>query len=143
MDQHDPVVMQAIANVMGTQTFDAGCLGPPPRRTQAIYDEIRRLDLARLDEAECRRTAEIQPNLKTGNNVDVLPASLSMTRSINGRSMGLAASDRDGQCREAATPVAPAPVTSFTVIRRRPGPASQRASAAPDTARPAGRVAWA
>ena len=81
MDKRDPVVMQAIANVIGTRTIDAGCLGPPPGQTQAIYDEIKRLDRERL-EAEHRRTVEIQPNLKTGNDADVLFASLSVTPSI-------------------------------------------------------------
>ena len=111
MDKRDPVVMQAIANIIGTRTMDAGCLGPPPGQTQAIYDEIKRLDRARL-EAEHRRTVEIQPNLKTDNDADVLFTSLSMAGSINGRSMRLASSDRDGRCREATTPV-PAPMTSL------------------------------
>ncbi len=53
MDKRDPVVMQAIANVIGAENEDEGCLGPPPGKTQAIYDEIRRLDRARL-EAEHR-----------------------------------------------------------------------------------------
>jgi hypothetical protein len=60
MDKRDPVVMQAIANVIGTRTMDAGCLGPPPGQTQAIYDEIKRLDRVRL-EAEHWRAAEIKP----------------------------------------------------------------------------------
>ena len=30
MDKRDPVVMQAIANVIGAQTIDMGCLGPSP-----------------------------------------------------------------------------------------------------------------
>ena len=60
MDKRDPVVMQAIANVIGAQTVDMGCLGPPPGQTQAIYDEIKRLDRARLDEAEDRRKAEVE-----------------------------------------------------------------------------------
>jgi hypothetical protein len=112
MDKRDPVVMQAIANVIGAQTIDMGCLGPPPGQTQAIYDEIKRLDRARL-EAEHRRTVEIQPNLKTDNDADALFTSISMTRSINGRSMRLASSDRDGRCREATTPVVPGPMTSL------------------------------
>ena len=112
MDKRDPVVMQAIANIIGTRTMDAGCLGPPPGQTQAIYDEIKRLDRARL-EAEHRGTVEIQPDLKTENDADMLFASLSMTRSINGRSMRLASSDRDGRCREATTSVVPAPMTSL------------------------------
>jgi hypothetical protein len=60
MDKRDPVVMQAIANVVGAEKKDEGCLGPPPGRTQAIYDEIRRLDRARL-EVERRLTAAIEP----------------------------------------------------------------------------------
>jgi hypothetical protein len=53
MDKRDPVVMQAIANVVGAEEKNEGCLCPPPGKTQAIYDEIRRLDRARL-EAERR-----------------------------------------------------------------------------------------
>ena len=64
MDKRDPVVMQAIANVIGAQTIDVGCLGPPPGQTQAIYDEIKRLDRARLDEAEDRRKAEVEAQQK-------------------------------------------------------------------------------
>ena len=112
MDKRDPVVMQAIANVIGTRTIDAGCLGPPPGQTQAIYDEIKRLDRARL-EAEHRRTVEIQPNLKTDNDADVLPASASTTGVINARSsMRFIASILDGRPREAATFVLSAPMTS-------------------------------
>ena len=99
MDKRDPVVMQAIANVIGTQTIDAGCLGPPPGQTQAIYKEIKRLDRARL-EAEHRRAAEIQPDLTTGIQVAALPASPSAAGHINGRCMQLTASIRDGQRRE-------------------------------------------
>ena len=64
MDKRDPVVMQAIANIIGAQTKDMGCLGPPPGNAQAIYDEIRRLDRARLDEAEDRRKAEVEAQQK-------------------------------------------------------------------------------
>ena len=78
MDKRDPVVMQAIANVIGTRTMDAGCLGPPPGQTQAIYDEIKRLDRVRL-EAEHRRAAEIKPDLKTGIDIAVIRASPSTT----------------------------------------------------------------
>ena len=104
MDKRDPVVMQAIANVIGTRTMDAGCLGPPPGQTQAIYDEIKRLDRARL-EAEHRRTVEIQADLMTSIDVAVLPASASTTGVIN---MAAAvcepsASILDGRRREAAT----------------------------------------
>ena len=79
MDKRDPVVMQAIANVVGTRPMDAGCLGPPPGQTQAIYDEIKRLDRVQL-EAEHRRAAEIEPDLKTGIDIAVLPASPSTDR---------------------------------------------------------------
>jgi hypothetical protein len=112
MDMRDPVVMQAIANVIGTRAMDAGCLGPPPGQTQAIYDEIKRLDRARL-EAEHRRTVEIQPDLKTGIQVAPLPASPSPAGHINGRCMRLTASTRDGQRREAATLALSAPMTSL------------------------------
>lgn len=64
MDEHDPVVMQAIANVVRAEKRkDEGCLGPPPGRTKAIYDEIRRLDRARV-EGERRLTAEVEPQAK-------------------------------------------------------------------------------
>ena len=114
MDKRDPVVMQAIANVIGTRTMDAGCLGPPPGQTQAIYDEIKRLDRARL-EAEHRRTVEIQADLMTSIDVAVLPASASTSGVIN---MAAAvcepsASILDGRRREAATLVPSAPMTSL------------------------------
>jgi hypothetical protein len=74
MDKRDPVVMQAIANVIGTQTIDMGCLGPPPGQTQAIYDEIKRLDRARLDEAEDRRKAEVEAQQKKNRLVSLRQA---------------------------------------------------------------------
>jgi hypothetical protein len=74
MDKRDPVVMQAIANVIGAQTIDLGCLGPPPGQTQAIYDEIKRLDRARLDEAEDRRKAEVEAQQKKNRLVSLRQA---------------------------------------------------------------------
>jgi hypothetical protein len=74
MDKRDPVVMQAITNVIGTQTIDMGCLGPPPGQTQAIYDEIKRLDRARLDEAEDRRKAEVEAQQKKNRLVSLRQA---------------------------------------------------------------------
>jgi hypothetical protein len=74
MDKRDPVVMQAIANVIGAQTIDMGCLGPPPGQTQAIYDEIKRLDRARLDEAEDRRKAEVEAQQKKNRLVSLRQA---------------------------------------------------------------------
>jgi len=45
-DRRDPIVLQAITNVTDRQPME-GWLGVSPRaRTQAIYEEIRRLDLA-------------------------------------------------------------------------------------------------
>jgi len=73
MDKRDPVVMQAIKNVIGAQTVDFGCIGPSPGRTQAIYDEIMRLDLERV-RGPHRETTEVQPN-----PVIVQPAPLHMT----------------------------------------------------------------
>ena len=83
MDKRDPVVMQAIANVIGAQTKDMGCLGPSPGNAQAIYDEIRRLDRARLDEAEDRRKAEVEAQQKRKG-----PSSLTAAGPTNGRSIG-------------------------------------------------------
>jgi hypothetical protein len=74
MYKRDPVVMQAIANVIGAQTIDLGCLGPPPGQTQAIYDEIKRLDRARLDEAEDRRKAEVEAQQKKNRLVSLRQA---------------------------------------------------------------------
>jgi hypothetical protein len=74
MDKRDPVVMQAITNVIGAQTIDMGCLGPPPGQTQAIYDEIKRLDRARLDEAEDRRKAEVEAQQKKNRLVSLRQA---------------------------------------------------------------------
>jgi hypothetical protein len=74
MYKRDPVVMQAIANVIGAQTIDLGCLGPPPGQTQAIYDEIKRLDRAPLDEAEDRRKAEVEAQQKKNRLVSLRQA---------------------------------------------------------------------
>jgi hypothetical protein len=93
MDKRDPIVMQAIANVIGTQTMDAGCPGPQPGQTQAIYDEIKRLDRERL-EAEHRRASEIQPDLKNGIDIAVVPASPITTNLIDGRNIRLTVSTR-------------------------------------------------
>jgi hypothetical protein len=96
MDKRDPVVMQAIENVIGRRTMDAGCLGPPPGQTQAIYDEIKRLDRARL-EAEHLGVAKIQPNLKTGIDIAVLPSFPSTTRLLNGRHIRRTVSTSDSR----------------------------------------------
>jgi hypothetical protein len=84
MDNRDPVVMQAIANVIGAQTIDMGCLGPQPGNTQAIYDEIRRLDKAGLDEAEDRRRAEVEAQQKKDASV---PPNLTTTIAAGHRSI--------------------------------------------------------
>jgi hypothetical protein len=60
LDRRDPVVMQALENVVGTKTTDPGYLHPPLGRIRAIYDEIRRLDRAKLHEAERRRMAKVE-----------------------------------------------------------------------------------
>jgi hypothetical protein len=73
LDKRDPVVMQALENVVGTETLDPGYLNPPPGRIQAIYDEIRRLDRAKLDEAERRRMAKVEAKPKIDADA---PASL-------------------------------------------------------------------
>lgn len=44
MGGRDPVVMQAIANVVNRVPVDDWWAMPSHQRTQAIYDEIRRLD---------------------------------------------------------------------------------------------------
>ena len=48
MDGHDPVVMQAIKNVIEKHLIDGWSALPAPQRVQAIYDEIRRLDENRM-----------------------------------------------------------------------------------------------
>ena len=113
MDKRDPVVMQAIANVIGTQTMDVGCVSPPPGRTRAIYDEIRRLDRVRL-EAEHRRAAEVEAEPKAGIDVAVLPASHGTAGPISGRSVGVTALIGDGERHEAAPLVLSAPMTSLS-----------------------------
>jgi len=70
MDTRDPVVMQAIKKVIGTQTVDFGCIGPSRRRTPAIYDEIRRLDVERV-QGKNREAAEVERQF---NAVVVRPA---------------------------------------------------------------------
>jgi type IV secretory pathway VirJ component len=46
-DRRDVVVLQAITNVTDRQRVDGWWVASPGDRTQAIYDEIRRLDRAR------------------------------------------------------------------------------------------------
>jgi len=48
-DRRDVVVMQAIANVTDRQPMDGWWQMSPGDRTQGIYDEIRRLDQARVN----------------------------------------------------------------------------------------------
>ena len=79
LDMRDPVVMQALENVIGTKTLDPGYLHPPPGRIQAVYDEIRRLDRAKLNGAERRQTAKVKVKPKTGADA---PASLGNVRRI-------------------------------------------------------------
>ena len=50
-DQRDVVVLQAITNVTDRQRVDGWGDALPGDRTQAIYDEIRRLDQARANAA--------------------------------------------------------------------------------------------
>jgi hypothetical protein len=50
-DERDSVVLQAITNVTDRQPVDGWWDASPGDRTQAIYDEIRRLDQARADAA--------------------------------------------------------------------------------------------
>ena len=50
-DERDVVVLQAITNVTDRQPVDGWWNASPGDRTQAIYDEIRRLDQARANEA--------------------------------------------------------------------------------------------
>jgi hypothetical protein len=45
-DRRDPVVVQAIANVIAHQPMEDWWALAPGVRTHAIYDEIRRLDQA-------------------------------------------------------------------------------------------------
>ena len=50
-DERDGVVLQAITNVTDRQPVDGWWNASPGDRTQAIYDEIRRLDQARANGA--------------------------------------------------------------------------------------------
>jgi hypothetical protein len=50
-DVRDGVVLQAITNVTDRQPVDGWWNASPGDRTQAIYDEIRRLDQARANGA--------------------------------------------------------------------------------------------
>jgi hypothetical protein len=50
-DERDGVVLQAITNVTDRQPVDGWWDASPGDRTQAIYDEIRRLDQARANAA--------------------------------------------------------------------------------------------
>jgi hypothetical protein len=50
MDRRDPVVAQAIQNVAARKFMDEGWASPL-ERAKAIYDELRRLDLARVQNA--------------------------------------------------------------------------------------------
>jgi hypothetical protein len=86
LDKRDPVVMQALENVVGTETMDPGYLNPPPGRIQAVYDEIRRLDRAQLDEAARRRMAkaEVKPKIDAD-----APASLGKACRIDPRPLHL------------------------------------------------------
>jgi hypothetical protein len=48
MGVHDPVVLQAIANVAGRYSEEDWWALAPRQRTRAIYDEIRTLDAERM-----------------------------------------------------------------------------------------------
>ena len=49
-DRRDVVVMQAIANVTDRQPMEGRWEFTPGGRTHAIYDEVRRLDQATMNE---------------------------------------------------------------------------------------------
>jgi hypothetical protein len=59
-DRRDVVVMQAIANVTDRQPMEGWWEFTPGGRTHAIYDEVKRLDQARVNEpraaGECRQS---------------------------------------------------------------------------------------
>jgi hypothetical protein len=57
-DLRDPVVAQAIKNVTGRHHTEDFWVISPHERTQAIYDEINRLDRARMNEAMPPRKME-------------------------------------------------------------------------------------
>ena len=62
-DERDAVVLQAIINVTDRHPVDGWWDASPGDRTQAIYDEIRRLDQARANAAPgMRRTPRCKPN---------------------------------------------------------------------------------
>jgi outer membrane lipopolysaccharide assembly protein LptE/RlpB len=48
MGAHDPVVLQAISNVASRYSDEDWWALAPRQRTQAIYDEVRRLDAERM-----------------------------------------------------------------------------------------------
>jgi hypothetical protein len=50
-DRSDLTVMQAIENVIGEQRAEDSRTFSTRERTQAIYNEIKRLDLARISES--------------------------------------------------------------------------------------------
>jgi hypothetical protein len=58
MDTCDPVVMKAIKNVTGRKTTELWWEYSLHERTKAIYDEIRRLDGARLKGMLAKRTVK-------------------------------------------------------------------------------------
>jgi hypothetical protein len=88
MDRRDPVVMQAIEKVIGTRTVDTGSICPWPQSAQAIYDEVRRLDLER-SKAGRRRTAEVEAQSNTGTDVTVQPTHPGTADSPDSRSKGI------------------------------------------------------
>lgn len=51
MGQHDPVLARAIENVRMRYSVERWLVLTPTEQTQAIYAELRRLDLARLKAA--------------------------------------------------------------------------------------------
>jgi hypothetical protein len=57
-DLRDPVVAQAIKNVTGRHEADYFWAFLPRERAQSIYDEVKRLDRARMNEAMPPRKME-------------------------------------------------------------------------------------
>lgn len=63
MPGHDPIVIQAIRNVLGRQSFEDWVRVPARNLVDAIYQEIRRLDRAALAEQTPAPPSQMQDTL--------------------------------------------------------------------------------
>lgn len=60
MDGRDPVVMQAIQTVLSRVPLDDWWAMPSQQRTQAIYEEIRRLDRVTIERQIARSERPVE-----------------------------------------------------------------------------------